>query len=213
VRSGGAPFLLNYRNYVDRQIAFYDDFEAEQLKYLLGCIGRFGCTTFIDIGANLGFYSVHIARNTPVSRFIAFEPHPRNFEQLRANLFLNALSTRVEVHRLALSNKTGKVRFEAYPETSTGQSKISAAGGMEIDAARLDDVLVLQDARLAIKIDIEGHEAAAVEGMRDLLATNHCLIQAEVFSANIERFRTLLTGLGYRELHAIDPERYFTNFP
>ena len=33
--SNGALFLLNYRNFVDKQIAFYDDFEAEQRSYFL----------------------------------------------------------------------------------------------------------------------------------------------------------------------------------
>src|SRR5437667_10987689 len=100
VRSRAARFLVNYRNYVDRQIAFYDDYESEQIAYLLEAIRHYGCTTFVDIGANIGFYSVHVAGETSVSRLSAFEPDPRNVDQLRANLFLNGLSTRVEADRL-----------------------------------------------------------------------------------------------------------------
>src|SRR5579864_8904171 len=73
VRSGGARFLLNVRNFVDRQIAFYDDYEAEQLGYLVEKIRRHDCTVFVDVGANLGYYSVQVARRTSVSRVIAFE--------------------------------------------------------------------------------------------------------------------------------------------
>jgi FkbM family methyltransferase len=213
VRSGDARFLVNYRNYVDRQIAFYDDFEAEQLEYLRSRIRDLGCTTFIDVGANIGYYSVHIGTSGLVRRLIAFEPDARNCDQLAANLFLNALSGRVEVHRLALSDRTGKIAFDAFPETSTGQSRISSSGaGTHVDAVRLDEVLALRDEKVAVKIDVEGHETAVVEGMRNLLAANRCLLQVEVFPVHLEPFRALLKGLGYHEVHAIEPEHYFANF-
>jgi FkbM family methyltransferase len=212
VHSRGIPFLVNYQNYVDRQIAFYDDFESEQIAYLLENIRRYGCTNFIDIGANIGFYSVHVAIETSVSRLIAFEPDPRNFDHLRANLFLNALSTRAEVHRVAISDRAGKIAFNTFPDA--GQSHVANGGGdTQIDAVRLDDVLVMEGAALAIKIDIEGHEIVAVDGMRALLARNNCLIQAEVYPANLGRFRAALTDLGYREIHAIGHDHYFTNVP
>lgn len=213
VRSRQARFLVSYRNYVDRQIAFYDDFEARQLAYFLDGIRRHGCTVFVDIGANIGFYTVQVAGETSVSRLIAFEPDPRNVDQLRANLFLNALSTRVEVHRAAISDRAGKLAFEAFPDTSTGQSHVVERGGSAVvEAIRLDDVLVLKGGKLAIKIDIEGHEAAALDGMRALLAANYCLIQAEIFPANLEGVRAALSELGYREVHVIDHDHYFTNF-
>lgn len=213
VRSRQAHFLVNYRNYVDRQIAFYDDFETQQLDYLLEGIRRYGCTVFVDIGANIGFYTVHIAREALHARLIAFEPDPRNCDQLRANLFLNALSTRVELHRVAISDHAGKLAFEAFPDTSTGQSHVVEHGGSSVvEAVRLDDLLFLKGAKIAIKIDIEGHEAAALKGMHALLAANHCLLQAEVFPANLERVRALLADFGYREVHVIDHDHYFTNF-
>jgi FkbM family methyltransferase len=213
VRSRTARFLLNYRNYVDRQIAFYDDYESEQLEYLLERIRYYNCTTFVDVGANIGFYSVHVASETSVSCLSAFEPDPRNFDQLRANLFLNALSTRVEAYRVAVSNHTGKITFEAFSDTSTGQSHVTQSGaGTEVDAVRLDDALALEGAKLAIKIDIEGHEVVAVDGMRALLAANSCLVQAEVYPLHLKPFRAALTELGYREIHVIGHDHYFTNF-
>jgi FkbM family methyltransferase len=213
VRSRTACLLVNYRNYVDRQIAFYDDYEAEQIKYLLARIRYYTCTAFIDIGANIGFYCVHVALETSVSHLSAFEPDPRNFDQLRANLFLNKLSTRVETHRVAISDSAGKVVFEAFPDTSTGQSRVSEGGGNQVEAVRLDDVLAFKGAKLAIKIDIEGHEIVAVDGMLGLLAANHCLIQAEVYPLHLDGFSVRLASLGYREVHVIDHDHYFTNFP
>ncbi|MGH7087449.1 MAG: FkbM family methyltransferase [Stellaceae bacterium] len=214
VRSRNARFLVNYRNYVDRQIAFYDDFETEQLEYLLKNIRKFDCSTFIDVGANIGYYSVHVAKNEVVSKLVAFEPDSRNCDQLAANLFLNGLSDRVNVHRVALTNRTGKVTFNAFPDTSTGQSRISLNGvGIEVDAVRLDDVLALKNENVAIKIDVEEHEQSVVEGMRELLVANRCLLQVEVFPKNLSQFRTVLKSFGYRVVHVIEPDHYFTNFP
>lgn len=54
VRSNSALFLVNYRNFVDRQIAFYDDYEAEQVEFLMNAMRERGCDLFLDIGANIG---------------------------------------------------------------------------------------------------------------------------------------------------------------
>jgi FkbM family methyltransferase len=165
------------------------------------------------VGANIGYYCVHVANETSVSRLNAFEPDPRNFDQLHANLFLNALSTRVDSYCAAVSNEAGKLTFEAFPDTSTGQSRIvESGGGKEVDAVRLDDVLVLEDTNLAIKIDIEGHEAAAIAGMPKLLTANRCIIQVEVYPPKLEQFRAIVTGLGYREIYVVGHDHYFTNF-
>ena len=56
--SNGALFLLNYRNFVDRQIAFYNDFEVEQRGYLFSSLAEHGCDLFLDVGANIGLYSI-----------------------------------------------------------------------------------------------------------------------------------------------------------
>jgi len=214
VHSRDARFLVNHRNFVDRQIAFYDDYEFDQLEYLINAIKTYVCTTFIDIGANIGYYCVHVGNETSVSRVIAFEPDARNFDQMHANFFLNRLSGRVESRQAAVSDRAGKIAFETYPDTSTGQSRVAASrAGTAVDAVRLDDVLQLDATSIAIKIDIEGHEAVAVEGMRTLLTSNRCFVQAEVYPSTLKRFSAAMIGLGYREIHKIGDDHYFTNFP
>jgi len=214
IRSDDARFVVNYRNYVDRQVAFFGDFEAEQLAYFLDHVRRYACTTFIDVGANIGLYLVRVARATGISRLIAFEPDARNHDQLCANLYLNGLSGRAEVHRVALSDRAGKVAFEAFPDTSTGQSRVSETStGLEIDAVRLDDMLDVRGHKIAIKIDVEGHEAAVLRGMRRVLAQNECFIQAEIFPSRLAQARGTLSEIGYREVHEIADDHYFLNFP
>lgn len=219
VRSGNARFLVDYRNFVDRQIAFYDDYEAAQLAYFIGCIRCYGCDAFIDVGSNIGYYCVHLAQSTSLQTIVAFEPDVRNYDQLRANLFLNKLSGRVTIHGTAASDRAGLISFAAMPETSTGESRVvmedigQRVDAVRVDAVRVDDVVTLTGAAIAIKIDIEGHEIAALRGMQTLLTSNHCLLQVEVFPENLAGFRAVMHELGYRDLHVIGHDQYVTNFP
>lgn len=212
VRSGDVRMLVNYRNFVDRQIAFYDDFEREQLDYLLSAARRLQCRTFVDVGANIGYYTVKAKASGLFSRLLAFEPDVRNADQLRANLFLNGLSGAVELHPVALSDRTGKVRFVSFAETSTGQSRISAEeGDTEIEAVRFDELVRLDGEHVLVKIDVEGHELSVVKGMGELLGRNRCFLQVEVFPENLAAFEGFMRELGYRQVHAIEHDRYFTN--
>lgn len=209
VRSQGALFLVNIDNYVDRQIAFYDDYENAQVSRLLGEARRRGCECFIDIGANCGYYTVLFALEPTIRKMIAFEPDPRNFDQLRANLLLNGLSVQVETHRLALSDQAGTIALELAPAGTTGQTRVVGAGSFVAAAARLDDVLDLSGQRIAIKIDIEGHEPQAVLGMPRLLANNDCVLQIESFAPQVEWLRRELAAAGYREIGRIADDYYF----
>ena len=124
VSSGGSLFLLNYRNFVDREIAFYDDYETEQFSYFTKLMSEQGCDLFLDIGANIGFYSVHVGRSRLANQIIAFEPDPRNVNQLSANLLINQLTGRVEIVAKAVSNVESELPFQFFPDTSTGQSRV-----------------------------------------------------------------------------------------
>lgn len=200
-------FLVNFRNFVDREIAFYGDFEREQIDVLTSAIIERGADLFIDIGANIGLYSVIVARGG--LDVMAFEPDTRNVAQLRANIFLNQIADRVTVHELAVSDRSGPVMFQPFPNSSTGQSHVSEAGTQEVKAVSLDDFLAIRDRRLFFKIDIEGHELAAVRGMRRLLETNRCFLQIESLAPNDARLHAMMRGSGYRLLRSIGYDHFY----
>lgn len=211
-RSHGAVFLLNYRNFVDRQIAFYDDYEDRQLGALLTAIRAGACDLFLDIGANIGFYSVIVALNCS-SEVIAFEPDQRNSRQLGANLLMNRLIGRVRVVTKAVSSRTGPIRFQPSPDASTGQSSIRAQDdGIEVEAIRMDDLVNHENKTIFIKIDIEGHELEAIKGMSRLLARNKVFIQVECFDHHIAELTSTLAGMGITQKHRINDDYYYSNF-
>jgi FkbM family methyltransferase len=213
VRSNGAAFLVNFRNYVDRQIAFHGDYETAQHDYFLGEMDRRGCGVFIDVGANIGLYSVLVARRPKPPRIVAFEPDPRNYDQFRANLLINGVTAAVETHRLAVSNRAS-VAFRMASATSTGESRVDPTDpdAVELPAVRLDEFLPLTGQAVFIKIDIEGHELAALTGMAGLLRANRCFLQVECFAERLGQVTSFLSRAGFTRQHEIGSDRFFANF-
>jgi Methyltransferase FkbM domain len=81
-----------------------------------------------------------------------------------------------------------------------------------VTAQRLDDALSISGRTVFLKIDIEGHELAALAGMKRLLAANQCFLQIESFGDKAADLACIMTALGYRLLRNIGDDHYFANF-
>jgi len=127
----------------------------------------------LDLGANIGFYSVlAAARVGPTGRVIAFEPAPENLAILRRNAELNGFA-QLQVVDKACSDKAERVTLRLNPR-GKGLHTIGAAGAdwgrLEIDTIVLDEHFAQDSAGFDfLKIDIEGAEERALAGMRGLL--------------------------------------------
>ena len=122
---------------------------------------------FIDIGANIGFYSC-LARSLG-KQVIAVEPLPRNLDHLYANLLENNWND-VEVYPMGLSDSPGLAVL--YGASSTGASLIGNWAGASkrfrriISLSTLDILLSsrFSGKNLLIKIDVEGFEYQVLTG-------------------------------------------------
>ena len=207
-RYQGLLWLLNYRNFVDRQVGVFGGFEQAQVSYLLSQMSK--ADAFIDIGANFGLYTLQIAKSGRASEIHAFEPDPRNYAQLSGNLYLNKMTGQVKTHAFAVSDHGGALSFKMYPDTSTGQSRVSTEdGGTSLQAVTLDETFPWQGRNIFLKIDIEGHELAALKGGEKLLRANTCFLQVEIFPENIKPVQKFLNDAGYQQTHQIDQDYYF----
>lgn len=209
-RANGVSLLLNYKNYVDRQIAFNGSYEREQIEFLIANMRERGSDIFLDVGANFGLYALRVASSQLSSRVVAFEPDPRNYCHLCGNLYLNGLHTAVEVRQCAVSDRSGRVSFEFFPDTSTGQSRVSTAeSAVQVDAVRLDDFLRVEGKRVSAKIDVEGHELNVIDGMTEVLRRNACFLQIESFEDNYAALDSKMTANGYKRIRSIGNDHYF----
>lgn len=123
--------------------------------------------SFVDVGGYDGATSREFMRRCPGYRAVhVFEPEPQNYRKCVAAL---GSSAKVHCHPLGLSDARRSLRLTAQGSGS----KIVEDGAVVIEVDRLDDVLKDQDAPTLIKIDIEGEEAAAIEGARRTIAAHH----------------------------------------
>jgi len=135
----------------------------------------------LDVGANFGTQSVYAQLCHCFSSVISVEPDPSNFRLLRANAAMNAENLEIELHEVAFSNREGTARMQVSPYHS-GASTLEAltdqqSGGtktyIDIDTVRgadlLNDIGVSPHEISLIWMDVEKHEAAALEGMSEML--------------------------------------------
>jgi FkbM family methyltransferase len=203
-------FLLDWRHPIDKKLAF-ENFEPERIQFLRLAVERIGAEVFLDIGAHAALYSIVLKLRRPELEVHSFEPDRTNLCQLRANLFLNQLESRIEVHAHGVSNRNGTVSFDTSDQNERrAMRRISDKGGESIEVRRLDDVLALHDRVVAAKIDVEGHECEVIEGAAGFLSRNRCYLQIESGEGNITRLTALLEKLGYRRVACLG-DHYFTN--
>jgi FkbM family methyltransferase len=131
-----------------------------------------------DVGAHIGYHSIYFADRVGESgKVVAFEPHPENLDRLRQNLALNGLLERVEVIACAVGRESGQSEFLLHDSHAMGKlegslgRELKQGESLSIEAITLDH-FVYQSSRREpdlIKLDIEGGEVQALEGMRNLI--------------------------------------------
>lgn len=135
---------------------------------------RLGDTVW-DIGANLGLYTQEfVASVGPSGRVVAFEPVPACFAQLRQRF---AESPQVKLHNVAVGDADGRIAMslEVDPLAATHRVvDVEHAGGGDLQQVEVRSAasLVAGEPELfpnVVKIDVEGHEGAVMDGMHSLL--------------------------------------------
>ena len=140
--------------------------------------------TFLDIGANIGLYSLYAAKQQVPT--VAVEPHPGNFHALVTNQrFLNrALPMRVVCGGAGAKDEMRDFWFDGVEAGSTGGSYTTTKGKQRqyVRIYTVDYLAKLYGPFTHIKIDVDGEELKIVKGMRHSLrkrAFESCLIEVE----------------------------------
>jgi FkbM family methyltransferase len=158
----------------------------------------------LDVGANIGNHALHFARH--FDRVVAFEPHPRVFRLLSFNA---ELAPNLTALNFGASSAPGRVEV-AEDRRNLAASGIGRAGtgaSVSFELVRIDDVPEVRALpRISfIKVDVEGHEHAALEGARETILRHRPLIALEVLPAEIEGGTAasveFLKGLGYAHFY------------
>jgi FkbM family methyltransferase len=146
---------------------YYESMELDIFERLVG-----DCSVMFDLGANIGMYSVIGCRKAAQLRSYAFEPVSENQAILKRNAERNGVAERVLVQPVAVSSGTGKARI--HIGDSGNHSLVNPQGGdsREIETVSLDDFVASHGIMPEVlKIDVEGNEAAVIDGATALLAS------------------------------------------
>ncbi|MCB1185225.1 FkbM family methyltransferase [bacterium] len=146
--------------------------------------------TFLDVGANVGFFSALAARLVgPRGRVVAFEPVPANADLVARNAAANGLGN-VEVVRAAVSDRCGRGRLVLAGHAGGASLDSVAAppdpvGEIEVDLVTLDAWLAARpEVRPdVVKIDVEGAEPEVLDGMVGVVARHRPLLVVEYDAA------------------------------
>jgi FkbM family methyltransferase len=172
--------------------------DADSLGFVMGTFESQTCEfiersieegmTVVDAGANIGFYSLLAARRVgPTGKVYAFEPEAANFALLMKNIGLNGYKN-IRALPAALAESTKRVALYLSREGSGSHSIYHDAavgnGSVEVEALSFDEFWEAEGRPAIgfIKMDIEGAEAAALEGMKNFLeATDRLTLITEFF--------------------------------
>lgn len=206
----GVKYQGNLSNNIDFNVYYYGAFEKSLLHFMGNTLQVIapGGGVFVDVGANVGQHSLYMQRLA--TTVIAFEPYEAVRKQLLGQIDNNGIAN-IEVQALGLSNENTLLPFYAPTGSNVGIGSFDAStvdkGNRligELELVRGDDFFAARpDLKINLmKIDVEGFEKLALEGLRETLAKNRPVVICEI---------TYDTALSFQSLQQIQeafPENY-----
>lgn len=211
----GFPIKSNSgHDYAALMLKMFRELEPSTKRFLLRHMEADG--VFLDVGANVGYFSLLLANAAPELRVISLEPNPPIAALLAESIGRNHLDARISLHRVAAADTAGTLQFGVDP-VNTGHSRLANehhVGSFSVETIVLDDWLPsrLDGRRLAlVKIDVEGAECRVLRGMSALLAEHRPALLVEGYDEHLREFGDTFEGMrrwldeaGYEEVHPWD---------
>lgn len=198
---------------IGREIAVAGTYEAAGLAAMqwlcdTGVVQSPAASVFLDIGANVGIYTLTLAPR--FAQTLAFEPHPVVNRVLELNADING-PLDVSIVRCGLSDAECIAELSEGVPGNLGASSLeratAAARKYAIHLRRGDDVVreMTKSTVALVKIDVEGHEPKVIAGLSQVLCRDQPVV---AFEANDDmhnqEIADLLASLGYVRFLALD---------
>jgi FkbM family methyltransferase len=169
-------------------------------------------TSVLELGANVGWFSVQGGRAAPAARYVAVEPHPFSASLCRAHLALNSVTSVEVIEAAAVPDVAPSVALHVPADQQATPTVAFLPGDTELPAAMARDVTAvlevpavdvrsLLDGVDLIKLDVEGQEHVLLAAMREHLRARRPTLLVEVLPGTAQ-LRAVLADLctrdGYR---------------
>jgi FkbM family methyltransferase len=196
----GAKMRINPFNFSERLIE-QGDFEASRVAFFQRYIDA--GTVFVDIGANVGFFT--LLAGSSGATVHAFEPEPLNLRRLRANLQLNPeIERKTTVWPVALGDGEGEVQFGRPLSDNYGHASLLVDEGFEkiqVKMVSFGSLPIDAGTTRVFKIDVEGAESRVLEGFGpawDVRVPTLFLVEVHrQYGADVEAIATRFEDKGF----------------
>jgi FkbM family methyltransferase len=205
------------------RLYYWGSYEPEQTAVFKQLLDELRPSTFIDIGANIGYYSLLAAAHSEASIY-AFEPSPRIADSLARSVSVNTFKDRIHPVRKAASKEKGTLAFfvnENPHNFGLGSivQTVDASTRVTVECCAPDDELTTDlGPSVLCKVDVEGAEYSALQGMQRILTTSHPTLIVEVHPVELkeagsssEQVCDLLRSFGYK-LSTLDNSGEITDY-
>jgi FkbM family methyltransferase len=177
--TGVAPYLLQWGVYEKDETALFKKIVKKDM-------------TVVDVGSNIGYYTLLAARLVGENGHVfAFEPEPKNFGLLSKNVALNSYKNVVPVQK-AISGETGSAKLFLDKNNLGGHSlseaNVTKDDAVSVELTSIDDFFKNTNFKVDIvKMDVQGSEMKALEGMTKTIEKNeNLMILTEFWPAGLK---------------------------
>lgn len=181
----------NDQRIVPNEILNFNAYEPEELEWIYKLLPP--QPVILDIGANMGWYSLNIAKKIPSSLVYAFEPIPSAYAYLTENLALNRLSN-VKSYNFGLSDREGHFDFYYYKAGSVNSSLANLSERDEVELiscplTKLDRFSQeIEETIDFIKCDVEGAELSVIVGGLETIKRHKPILFLELLRKWAKKF-------------------------
>ena len=203
--------LLNPTEHIQQQLFWYGYYEKEVGDLLKKILRQ--KDVFIDIGANIGYFSLLSATISPSAKVISFEPVKDLFQKIKENVSINDCKNIVAINAAVGETNEQRELFLSTPDNlgmSSFQQPENYAGRKEnVEVIAIDDWFKTSGLTKVdlIKLDIEGSELAALKGMRSVLEEQRPVLIAEINPETLSLFGLNQSDI-YNYLNQLNFDRY-----
>ena len=153
---------------------------------------------YFDIGANIGSNSLQFKKNLPNIEIWGFEIDFNNFSLLRQNF---KTFPDMFCFNIGVGSNTSLVNFTDFSLSNSGVITVTSDGNNQNLVMALDTINLSDKKLTFIKMDIEGHEISALQGMVNLILTHNPIIWIEDLSGLGREF---LINIGYEMVESVE---------
>jgi len=140
----------------------------------------------LDVGANIGYFSVRFAKINKNIQVHAFEPVPSTYDFLTANISRNKVGLRVKPYCIGLSDQCGSFDFHMEPMNGTNASLLNVSNAHDSKKVKSNTLTMdqfCQDRSIKpdfIKCDVEGAELLVFKGGLSTILQNTPVVFTEL---------------------------------